>query len=118
MNNSKRLYSIAIWSNMIFGIGHVAYTFFYFDVLNEPALWFFSGALAVIFNIGLNFLCLRECNELNYAIAMIANVTLVLFSIVLAIVVTAPETVGFAAVVFYMCVVCYNYKRWTHPSPS
>lgn len=104
-------YWIGIGANLIFGLGHLVYTFFYFDALNEPSLWFFSCGLAVVFNIGLNILCVKECDELNYAMAMAANVILVLFSVVLAVVVTETQTVGFAVVSFYMCVVCYNYAR-------
>jgi hypothetical protein len=94
------LYFTGIVANVLFGIGHGVYSFFYFNTLNEPALWFFSTALATIFNVGLNYLCMRECGELHYAIAVNANITLVLFSTVLTIVVTAPQTIGFAVVVF------------------
>jgi hypothetical protein len=106
----KIFYLMGIGLNLIFSIGHVGYAFIEYDRLDESALWFFSGALAVLFNTGLNTLCLRECSKLNHLITMIANLTLLIFSIVLAIVVTEIQTVCFAVVVLYTSIVCYTHN--------
>jgi hypothetical protein len=106
----KIFYGMGIGLSLIFGIGHVGYAFIEYDRLDESALWFFSGALAVLFNTGLNTLCLRECNKLNYSITMVANVALLVFSIVLAVEVTEIQTVCFAIVVLYTSIVCYTHN--------
>ena len=109
-NKCKMLYSFAIGANMIFAIGHIGYAFVEYDNINETALWFFSGALAVIFNTGLNTLCVREYSRLTHVIAMIANLALLSFSVVLAIVVTEIQTVCFAFLVLYTVIVCYIHN--------
>jgi hypothetical protein len=106
----KIFYVIGIGLNLIFSIGHFGYAFMEYDTLDESALWFFSGGLAFLFNTGLNTLCLLECNKLNHIITMIANLALLIFSIVLAIVVTEIQTVCFVFVVLYTSMVCYNHS--------
>ena len=113
----KMLYSFAIGANMIIAIGHIGYAFVEYDNLNEPALWFFSAALAIIFNAGLNILCLSEYRRLTHIIAMIANLALLIFSVVLAIVITEIQTVCFAVVVLYTVVVCYSHNKRMRQKP-
>lgn len=109
---SKPFYAAGIASTLIFGFGHLAYAFFQYKRLDEQALWFSSGGLAVLFNAGLNMLCLYECTRLNYTVAMIANYVLALFSI--SLVIEETQTIFFSLVVFYTTVTCYANNRNTH----
>jgi hypothetical protein len=106
----KKMYAVGIAATLLVSVGHIAYTFAAYRAIDEPALWFFSGALAVLFNGALNVLCLRECTKLNHVIAMTANLTLLLFSLVLVIVIKEVQTVGFAVVTSYTTVLCYYHK--------
>lgn len=112
INKTKILYSVGIGANLFISVGHIAYTFVAYDMLDEPALWFFSGALATIFNAALNFLCLRECTKLNHVIAMTVNVALLVFSVVLVIVIRETQTVCFAVTV--ACTAAFGYYHNRH----
>src|SRR5688572_14451551 len=89
----KKMYTVGIVATLLVSLGHIAYTFAAYRAIDEPALWFFSGALAVLFAVALNVLCLRECTNLNYVITMTANLALLLFSFVLVIVIKEVQTV-------------------------
>lgn len=93
---SKTFYKIAIWISAIFGIGHAGYTFIEYTALEEPALWFFSGALAILFNTGLNIIYATESSKRYFVITLLSNSILLTFSFVLAVVITEPQTIGFA----------------------
>jgi hypothetical protein len=81
MTKSRTLYLIGIAATLIVSLAHIAFTFVEYEKLDEQALWFFCGSLAIIFNSGLNITCLLECTKLNHAITMLANMALLIFSI-------------------------------------
>src|SRR5687767_14423985 len=86
-NYFKVLYAVGVGGNFFVAVAHIVYAIVMYDTVDESALWFVSGALAFIFNGVLNLLCLRECTRLNYITGMIANIALLVFCVVLAIIV-------------------------------
>lgn len=111
---SEMPYSIAIGVNLLFALGHMVYAFMEYDAVKEAALWFVSGGLATFFNACLNFLCLREGTKLSHATAKLSNLLLLIFSIVLAIVVTEVQTICFAFVVLFTFVVAFRFENQQH----
>lgn len=107
----KFLYKTAIILILIFGIGHVGYTFLEHKVLNEPAFWFFSAALGLLFNAGINYLNLQINNIITYRIALAANICLTLFTTVLAAIVPAVTTIGVALVSVFITISCLIVKN-------
>ncbi|MCF0040412.1 hypothetical protein [Dyadobacter fanqingshengii] len=112
INKPKTFYTIGIGLTLLFGLGHIAYAFVEYEMLDEQALWFFSGALAVLFNAGLNLLYFYECSRLNFMVAMSANFALLVFSLLLVFVIQETQTFGFAVVVIYTTVLCYIHNRY------
>jgi hypothetical protein len=111
MTKSRILYLIGIAATLIVSLAHIAYTFVEYEKLDEQALWFFCGGLAVIFNSGLNITCLLECTKLNYAITMVANIALLIFGIMTVFVIAEAQTLCFAAVAAYTTAISYVYYR-------
>lgn len=107
----KFLYKTTIILILIFGIGHVGYTFLEHKVLNEPALWFFSAALGLLFNAGINYINLQVNNIITYRIALAANICLTLFTTVLAAIVPAVTTIGVALASVFITISCLIVKN-------
>lgn len=107
----RTLYAVGIAGNLLISLAHIAYAFAAYKTIDEPALWFFSGALAVMFNAALNFACIRDCTNVNFVICMAANAALVIFIVVLTIVTKEAHTVFVAIIIGCTTVVCYAYNR-------
>ncbi|KAA0993304.1 hypothetical protein [Dyadobacter aurulentus] len=90
----KRLYKYSIISQMVFAIGHIIYTPIAHASLNEPAVWFFSGALTLLLSGFLNYMNLVIPDRILYRVTALANFLLVLFTSVLAFVVPEPQCIA------------------------
>lgn len=110
-NKLKKLYTTGIILTLIFGLGHIAYTFLEYKKLNEPALWFFVGALATLYNAGLNFINLELDKRLTYLIAVSSNAALTAFCIVLAIVSPEVQTISITLIIFYITIISIIYAK-------
>lgn len=105
------LYIAGIAVSIFFGIAHIIYAFFEFERLDEPALWFFSGALTLFFNAGLNVIHLNVASTLIYRVTLIANVVLAAFCILLAIVSAQIQTLILAFLLVYMLIISIRYHH-------
>jgi hypothetical protein len=111
-NTVKILYTVGIGANLLITVAHISYTFIAYKTIDEPALWFFSGAVAVIFDAALNFLCLKEYTRFNYVTTIIVDLALFIFCVILAIVVLEVYTIFVAAILFfYTTVLCYIHNK-------
>jgi hypothetical protein len=110
-NSVTVFYAIGIIGNLLISLVHIAYAVATFETVDEPALWFFSGALSVIFNAALNLLCFKEYTKRNYLTSMAANVSLFIFIVVLCFVVREAQTISIAIVMFYTTALCYLHGR-------
>lgn len=86
------LYKIAIGGIIILSIAHFFYTFKKYKKISEDALWFLSAALGLMFSGLINYLNLTINNRLTFQVAIAANISLALFSIVLAVTVRTITT--------------------------
>ena len=111
INKVKIFYAMGIGANLLVSVVHIAYAFAAYTKIDEQAQWFFSGALAVIFNAALNLLYLREGTKLIYVTGMIVNLALLIFTILLAFIVAGAHTICVATIVFYTTVLCYCHNR-------
>ena len=99
----RTLHLVAIAGIMLLGIAHSALSFKKYNQLSAEAFWFFSAGLALVFAGLVNGLHY----QLRYTLAI--NVLLVLFTVFLAIKVTAPTTILVAVFSILLCIaVLYN----------
>lgn len=110
-NNISRFYFLGIGTNVLISLVHGAYAFAAFNTINEPALWFFSGALAVFFNAALNLLCCREYTKRSYITSMTANISLLVFMVFLSFTVREVHIACIAIIILYTTVFCYLHNR-------
>ena len=79
------IYKIAIWTILLLGIGHSAFTFKKYKQVSAEALWFFSASLGLVFNGLLNYINLNVSNNLISNLTIGANAFQTIFFIVLFI---------------------------------
>ena len=94
-----KLYKTLIALILIFALGHIVYTFAD-DALpgGEFRVWFFSAALALLFNAALNILHLRLRLPETRTWSLLSNVMLFAFTIALAFVVSEAQVYCLVAI--------------------
>lgn len=109
--NVRTMYAVGIAGNVLISIAHIAYAFTAYKTIDEPALWFFSGAITVIFNAALNYVCFEDLTKFNFVTCMVSNVALVIFTVALTIVVKEAHTICVATIISYTTILCYKYNK-------
>ena len=105
----RTLYLVAIVGIILLGITHSTLTFKKYNQLSAEAFWFFSAGLALVFAGLANSLHYQLQMPVTFRYTLAINVLLVLFTVFLAIKVTAPTTILVAVFSILLCViVLYN----------
>ncbi len=91
-------YKTVILLLLVFALGHMIYALAAFTEVSEPALWFFSAALGLLFAAFLNYLNLVIADKRIYRLTLMANCLLLLFLTALVITLVEPQTIGVATV--------------------
>lgn len=108
---SGKMYATGIVMMSVFGLGHVVFAFILFQQINEPALWFFSAALTMLFGTAINFIHLKVSDPAIFTITVISNILLSAFSIVLALVIKEAQTIALSCVMIYVTCMSVKTKR-------
>lgn len=94
----KLIYTITIWLFIFLGLGHCAFTFKKYTIIEANSLWFFSASLGLIFGGLINYINLKEPSPLTNSITLGVNVFQLLFFCVLAYKIQKP--IIFVALIF------------------
>ena len=105
----RTLHLVAIVGIILLGIAHSTLTFKKYNQLSAEAFWFFSAGLALVFAGLANGLHYQLQMPVTFRYTLAINVLLVLFTVFLAIKVTAPTTILVAVFSILLCIaVLYN----------
>lgn len=102
------MYKTIIALLFVYGIGHMAYTFFEYDHIDDKALWFFSGGLLLLATACINLLNLALAERLTRRVAVGMNVLMLVFCIVLSFYIPEVQVyilIGIQAAAVYCAVV-------------
>jgi uncharacterized membrane protein YjjP (DUF1212 family) len=94
----RTLYKFGIILVFLVALAHIGYTFYAFKTLEEPALWFFSGALVMLLTVMLNYINLKISHQLIFRLCLTANLGASLFCWVLGWPVPEGQTLAVAVV--------------------
>ena len=100
----RTLYLVAIVGIMLLGIAHSALSFKKYNQISAEAFWFFSAGLALVFAGLANSLHYQLQTPVTFRYTLAINVLLVLFTVFLAIKVTAPTTILVAVFSILLCI--------------
>ena len=100
----RTLYLVAIVGIILLGIAHSTLTFKKYNQLSAEAFWFFSAGLALVFAGLVNGLHYQLQMPVTFRYTLVINVLLVLFTVFLAIKVTAPTTILVAVFSILLCI--------------
>lgn len=100
----RTLYLVAIVGIILLGIAHSTLTFKKYNQLSAEAFWFFSAGLALVFAGLANSLHYQLQMPVTFRYTVAINILLVLFTVFLAIKVTAPTTILVAVFSILLCI--------------
>ena len=100
----RTLYIVAIVGIILLGIAHSTLTFKKYNQLSAEAFWFFSAGLALVFAGLANGLHYQLQMPVTFRYTVAINILLVLFTVFLAIKVTAPTTILVAVFSILLCI--------------
>ena len=100
----RKLHIVAIVGIMLLGITHSAVSFRKYNELSAEAFWFFSAGLALVFAGLANGLHYQLQMPATFRYTLAINVLLVLFTVFLAIEVTAFTTILVAVLSTLLCI--------------
>ena len=100
----RTLYLVAIVGIILLGIAHSTLTFKKYNQLLAEAFWFFSAGLALVFAGLANSLHYQLQMPVTFRYTVAINILLVLFTVFLAIKVTAPTTILVAVFSILLCI--------------
>lgn len=100
----RTLYIVAIVGIILLGIAHSTLTFKKYNQLSAEAFWFFSAGLALVFAGLANSLHYQLQMPVTFRYTVAINILLVLFTVFLAIKVTAPTTILVAVFSILLCI--------------
>ena len=100
----RTLHLVAIVGIMLLGIAHSALSFKKYNQISTEASWFFSAGLALVFAGLANSLHYQLQMPVTFRYTVAINILLVLFTVFLAIKVTAPTTILVAVFSILLCI--------------
>lgn len=100
----RTLHHVAIVGIMLLGIAHSALSFKKYNQISAEAFWFFSAGLALVFAGLANSLHYQLQMPVTFRYTVAINILLVLFTVFLAIKVTAPTTILVAVFSILLCI--------------
>lgn len=109
--SGHNLYKFGIILVFLVAAAHIGYTFYAYRTLEEPALWFFSGAIVMLLNAVLNYINLKISHLLIFRLCLTANLGVSLFCCILGWLVPEGQTLAVAVILPFTTFTAIIYQN-------